>query len=187
MNPCAANPFEIENVCWAIKTVEPRNAYLEIGSFRGGSLRRYGGQMCRGARLVAVDRPLCKAGIREDLSGAIDDMRASGFDAVWIEGDSHDLNIVASVREAAPLVDVLFIDGDHSAEGVNADVANYVPLVRPGGLVVFHDIGPCDWTVDGKAAPIFDGCFAAWKALAEKHARKMVVQGKSGYGFVWID
>lgn len=57
-------------------------------------------------------------------------------------GDSHD----QLAREwltgmlAGELLDVLFIDGDHSAAGVAADWADYGPLVRPGGLVLFHDI-----------------------------------------------
>ena len=36
--------------------------------------------------------------------------------------------------------DFLFIDGDHTYQGVKADFEMYAPLVRPGGLVVFHDI-----------------------------------------------
>jgi O-antigen/teichoic acid export membrane protein/predicted O-methyltransferase YrrM len=38
------------------------------------------------------------------------------------------------------LLDVLFIDGDHSYEGVRADYERYSHLVRPGGLIAFHDI-----------------------------------------------
>jgi predicted O-methyltransferase YrrM len=37
-------------------------------------------------------------------------------------------------------VDFLFIDGDHTYEGVKADFEMYSGLVRPGGLIVFHDI-----------------------------------------------
>jgi predicted O-methyltransferase YrrM len=34
----------------------------------------------------------------------------------------------------------LFIDGDHTFEGVKKDWEMYSPLVRPGGLIVFHDV-----------------------------------------------
>ncbi len=34
------------------------------------------------------------------------------------------------------------IDGDHSYEGVKTDFSLYAPLVRPGGLIAFHDILP---------------------------------------------
>ena len=37
-------------------------------------------------------------------------------------------------------VDLLHIDGDHTAEGVRADYAMYGPLVRSGGLIAFHDL-----------------------------------------------
>jgi cephalosporin hydroxylase len=37
-------------------------------------------------------------------------------------------------------VDVLVIDGDHSAKGVLQDFDTYSPLVRPGGMVLMHDI-----------------------------------------------
>lgn len=35
-------------------------------------------------------------------------------------------------------IDLLFIDGDHSYEGVKRDLA-WIQYVRPGGYVVFHD------------------------------------------------
>jgi predicted O-methyltransferase YrrM len=43
---------------------------------------------------------------------------------------------------------LLFIDGDHSYEGVRRDWELYSPLVRPGGLIALHDIveGP-EWAV----------------------------------------
>jgi predicted O-methyltransferase YrrM len=37
-------------------------------------------------------------------------------------------------------LDYLFIDGDHSYEGVKSDFENYRRYVRKGGLIVFHDI-----------------------------------------------
>ncbi|TFF99080.1 MAG: class I SAM-dependent methyltransferase [Promethearchaeota archaeon] len=37
-------------------------------------------------------------------------------------------------------IDVLFIDGDHSYEGVKQDFEMYAPLVKKNGLIVFHDI-----------------------------------------------
>ncbi|MEX0930072.1 MAG: class I SAM-dependent methyltransferase [Candidatus Paceibacterota bacterium] len=39
-------------------------------------------------------------------------------------------------------VDVLFIDGDHSYEGVKNDFEWYAPFVRRGGIIAFHDIVP---------------------------------------------
>lgn len=36
-------------------------------------------------------------------------------------------------------IDIFFIDGDHSYEGVKFDFDNFTHMVRPGGLILFHD------------------------------------------------
>ena len=36
-------------------------------------------------------------------------------------------------------LDFVFIDGDHSYEGVKLDILNFLPKVRPGGLIAGHD------------------------------------------------
>jgi len=59
-----------------------------------------------------------------------------------LAGSSRDPKILQSVTRllgGIPL-DLLFIDGDHSYEGVAADFQSYRPFLRQGGLVVFHDI-----------------------------------------------
>ena len=43
-------------------------------------------------------------------------------------------------------IDVLFIDGDHTYEGVRDDWNNFSPFVKKGGVVYFHD---CDATSPG--------------------------------------
>jgi predicted O-methyltransferase YrrM len=35
--------------------------------------------------------------------------------------------------------DFIYIDGDHSYEGVKADIKNYLPKLKPGGVIGFHD------------------------------------------------
>lgn len=56
----------------------------------------------------------------------------------WLVGDTHAQQTLEMTRAYAPF-DFLFIDGDHSTEGVKLDFEMYSPLVRPGGLVGFHD------------------------------------------------
>ena len=36
----------------------------------------------------------------------------------------------------------MFIDGDHTYEGVRRDIIDYFPLLAPGGLMIFHDYLP---------------------------------------------
>lgn len=57
-----------------------------------------------------------------------------------IRGDSHSEEVSAKVRDVTQCLDMLFIDGDHTYGGVKDDFLSYSPLVRPGGIVAFHDI-----------------------------------------------
>jgi len=38
-------------------------------------------------------------------------------------------------------IDLIFIDGDHSYEGVKTDVEAWLPKMKKGGILIFHDIG----------------------------------------------
>jgi predicted O-methyltransferase YrrM len=56
--------------------------------------------------------------------------------------------------------DLVFIDGDHSYEGVKADWDNYTPHMSPFGVVVFHDttwdLNPDnEWHRDDMGVPKF--------------------------------
>ena len=73
----------------------------------------------------------------------------SDISLTYIKGNSQNSETLESVKQqlgvedvTRPLemLDILFIDGDHSYEGVKADFLTYSPLVKKDGLVVFHDI-----------------------------------------------
>ena len=49
-------------------------------------------------------------------------------------------DVVEQLQSQVCSLDLLFIDGDHSYEGVKADWDAYKSLLRPGSIVVFHDI-----------------------------------------------
>jgi hypothetical protein len=42
-------------------------------------------------------------------------------------------------------LDYLFIDGDHSTEGLNGDMDGWLPFVKPGGYVLIHDYESVNW------------------------------------------
>lgn len=41
-----------------------------------------------------------------------------------------------------PPLDLLFVDGDHERSAYRADLERFYPLVKPGGLILTHDIHP---------------------------------------------
>ena len=53
-----------------------------------------------------------------------------------LRGDSTSVS-----REFRERIDLLFVDGDHSYEGVKADVDAWFPHLAPNATVVFHDYG----------------------------------------------
>ena len=60
-----------------------------------------------------------------------------------IRADSHDkitLEKVLSIYQES--IDFLFIDGDHTYEGVKKDFEMYSPLVVDKGIIAFHDVAP---------------------------------------------
>jgi len=61
-----------------------------------------------------------------------------------IRGDSHKQLSLRLVQEkiGSSQLDFLFIDGDHTYDGVKRDFEMYSPLVRKDGIIAFHDIVP---------------------------------------------
>jgi hypothetical protein len=59
-----------------------------------------------------------------------------------IIGDSHKIESQDAVETALKCrqLDLLFIDGDHTEAGCRKDWCMYRSFVRPGGIIVFHDI-----------------------------------------------
>jgi predicted O-methyltransferase YrrM len=122
------------------------DAVLEIGTDLGGTLYLW----CRlaepDATIVSVDLPAAAFG-RADAEAVEPTLRsyACANQALHLlRADSHELSTrqrVGEVLGERP-VDLLFVDGDHSYEGVKADFELYAPLVREGGLIVLHDILP---------------------------------------------
>lgn len=68
----------------------------------------------------------------------IDDTR---YHYLW-DVDSNSQTTVDQVKEllGGKQVDFLFIDGGHEYSVIRRDVKNYLPLVKDGGVIAFHDI-----------------------------------------------
>ena len=108
----------------------------EIGTASGGMLCSLARAARRDATLVAVD---CE--YSPERRAAFPRFRRHGQTVVCIEGSSQSPDTHARVRRAlGGALDVLLIDGDHSYQGVRSDFELYTPLVRPGGLIILHDI-----------------------------------------------
>ena len=86
----------------------------------------------------------------------------------FILGDSKDLRILPPAVLAG--VDILFVDGDHSYEGASADLNNLFTLVRPGGLLLMHDVGEVPPNTPGTP---FLGVRKAFQELRERYTNNV--------------
>ena len=82
-------------------------------------------------------------------------------------------------------IDFVFIDGDHTYEGVKSDFLNYGPLVRPGGIIGFHDILPRPELPEIQV-------FRFWREVREKHNTKEIIgpdgsDKKVGIGLIFVE
>ena len=54
-------------------------------------------------------------------------------------GNSSSERAISTARDRGPF-DLIFIDGDHSFEGVTRDIKNYLPMLSEKGVLTLHDI-----------------------------------------------
>lgn len=140
---------------------------VEIGAFRGGT----GFLLARVARSDAII-VLVDDQFDEIRQSALASFAQPGQRIVCLRGNSQAADMKARVVAAIAgrPVDVLFIDGDHRYEGVSRDFALYSPLVRPGGLIAFHDIVPDRRSAAGaKTTGDAGGVPRFWRELKAKH------------------
>ncbi|WP_313802443.1 class I SAM-dependent methyltransferase [Cytobacillus sp.] len=108
--------------------IKPR-FILEIGNYRGETLKRLGEASSSDAVIIGID-------ISEVPSFKTKDNQT----LYLIQGDSQSLETFHKVQDLLQgnQLDFLFIDGDHF--NVEKDFNLYAPLVKNDGLIGFHDI-----------------------------------------------
>ena len=110
---------------------------LEIGILYGGTTFLFANALQRNGMLISIDKEL--PDIYWQFLPQV--ARDKAVDVRLLKNDSHSpqtLELVSMTLQG-PL-DALFIDGDHSYQGVKQDFKMYSPLVRNGGIIGLHDI-----------------------------------------------
>ncbi|QHG19882.1 hypothetical protein GJB62_06235 [Nostoc sp. ATCC 53789] len=128
---------------YAVRKLLPTNSspcrFVEIGSFAGSSLFLNQKALVREHNDLegwAIDpglHPQLKL-VLDNLLSKITHLRMFSHDAL-----AQLQTIFERDHNYPPYI---FVDGDHSYEGVKRDIANYYPLLAPGGLMIFHDYLP---------------------------------------------
>jgi len=128
---------ELAGFLAVIIDVQPE-VIVEIGSDVGGTLWAW--QQVGARRVIGVDLPNAKFSSGCYAMRKSNNLESHGSEVVY--GDSHHPDTLNALVELLgdDHVDVLFIDGDHTYDGVKQDFETYAPLVRPGGIIGCHDI-----------------------------------------------
>ncbi len=118
---------------------------LEIGSYVGASAYFFSSALARNGsprQLMCIDtweNDAMTEGYRDTRKDfKFHTQKYSKF-IVSIRG--YSTQVVDEVRQKINRLDLLFIDGDHSYEGVKADWEAYKGFLHSGSVIIFHDYG----------------------------------------------
>lgn len=108
-----------------------KHTVVEIGRKYGGSALLLASAVQDGIKVVSIDIKNHKY-LDHNLSLAPKDVKDK-LDI--IKGSSYDV-----AKKWDQPIGLVFIDGDHSVEGLKQDVKCWTPFLVSGGFAVFHDI-----------------------------------------------
>jgi len=134
------NHKEIYEAAKFFKTLGVKN-FMEIGTDQGGTFAIWS-KLSENGKRISVDLPHGPYGVNTYNVNERDFyLKSLGNNVTTIHGSSHDENIKENVKSIldGDLLDFLFIDGDHTYEGVKKDYHMYKEFVKDGGWIGFHD------------------------------------------------
>ncbi len=127
---------ELDDFIALCNELQPES-YLEVGARDGIALRYFVERVPTIKRVAVVDLPGAKWGRDGSEAQLRDNVAAlTDVECTLHIGDSTDPRIIAAASEHS--YDVVFIDADHTYEGVLSDYENYGPLANM--ILAMHDI-----------------------------------------------
>jgi len=108
--------------------------YVEIGAYAGASaiLMLHN----KNVKVISIDigKPIGKQKVLNNINIFFSEERFK-----YIQGNSQNQKTIDELLKITNEIDILFIDGDHSFEGVIKDFENYSNFVSKNGFIVFDD------------------------------------------------
>jgi cephalosporin hydroxylase len=189
---CTSGPFhtwqvreELSALVELVVERKPHNV-LEIGTYHGGTLFLWCQFSDPQATIASLDLP------GGEYGGGYHWVRTPIYKAFakpqqrlrLLRGNSHSASMFERVKQTFPNgIDFLFIDGDHTYEGVKRDFQVYSSLVR-NGIVAFHDI--CH-DKGQHAHNRLGGVDRLWTELRDKYpSREFVHDWKQGWAGIGV-
>lgn len=131
---------ELRALLAIVDSRQPKNI-LEVGVYKGGTLRAWTNVVSPDAQIIGLDLPggPYGGGFTEEELPEIESLAQFNQKITLIAKDSHDKKTVKEIAKFAPF-DFIFIDADHTYEGAKTDFDNYMPLLAEGGIMALHDV-----------------------------------------------
>lgn len=128
---------EIEQLAREVEKLSP-STILEIGTSNGGTLYIWARYIKNCRRIISIDLPEGYPYAKIKFFELFDKTKEFYF----LRGNSHSKKTVDMLTQVLrqEKIDFLYVDGDHSYEGVKQDFKTYGSFVTRGGIVAFHDI-----------------------------------------------
>lgn len=178
---------EIKSLLEFIKKENPKRI-MEIGTAKGGTLFLLSKIASKDALIISLDLPggsfgggysLWKIPLYKSFAKDKQKIRL-------IRVDSHKVKSLQKIKKIlkGKKLDFLFIDGDHTYEGVKKDFELYQQLVRKGGKIAFHDIAVHDAAI----IPTTQKCEVRrfWKELNFNYKKEIIEDEKQGWGGIGV-
>jgi predicted O-methyltransferase YrrM len=109
--------------------------YVEIGCYAGGSACLMLQRENTNVFSIDLGNPINPEIVKQNINK----LNKHNNNYLYIKGSSHDLETLNTLIKYIDEIDVLFIDGDHTHEGVIMDFVIYSKLVKSGGYIIFDD------------------------------------------------
>lgn len=172
-------PDEVQRFHNFLRDRSPR-VVCEIGTYSGGHFYMLSRLLPTITTLIGIDLHVRNKALLRRLAPA-------NMDIHLIDGDSRSTAVRDAVKRAIGdrPIDVLFIDGDHTYDGVRNDYVNYRGLVRDGGVIAFHDIVEDHSTRFGRTTIAWTGDVPVFWSRLKPHAQTfefVADQGQDGCG-----
>jgi len=120
---------ELETICGLAKCLHPKCVF-EFGTHRGFTTYNLTLNVPPDCRVITLDRnPIIEP-------PAVMAAGLQGIQIVTADSLTYDFSRLAGT------VDLIFVDGGHDFDSVRSDSENALRMVRPGGVVLWHDYSP---------------------------------------------
>jgi predicted O-methyltransferase YrrM len=166
--------YEFLELLKILKKKKPKYI-LEIGTAFGGTLFLFTRIASNCAKIISIDLPGGNfgGGYLKTRMKLYKEFALNNQKIYLIRKNSHKKETLEEIKNilAGNKLDFLFIDGDHTYEGIKEDFRLYSKIVKKGGIIALHDIVNSD--IKGVEVSVF------WDEIKSKYKTIEIIKDKN--------